>query len=74
MLLDYVRNNMPLENTTIVSPDAGRIKVSEQSAAKLGNLPLAFIHKPVTPPPRTMPKRMALSARSKVTTAWWSTT
>ena len=45
VLLDYVRNNMPLENTTIVSPDAGRIKVSEQWAAKLGNLPLAFIHK-----------------------------
>ena len=35
----------PLENTTIVSPDAGRIKVSEQWAAKLGGLPLAFIHK-----------------------------
>ena len=45
ILLDYVRNSMPLENTTIVSPDAGRIKVSEQWAAKLGNLPLAFIHK-----------------------------
>lgn len=45
VLLDYVRNNMPLENTTIVSPDAGRIKVSEQWAAKLGGLPLAFIHK-----------------------------
>lgn len=45
VLLDYVRNNMPLENTTIVSPGAGRIKVSEQWAAKLGGLPLAFIHK-----------------------------
>ena len=43
ILLDYVRNSMPLENTTIVSPDAGRIKVSEQWAAKLGGLPLAFI-------------------------------
>ncbi|MBT1181765.1 ribose-phosphate diphosphokinase [Bifidobacterium sp. CP2] len=45
VLLDYVRNHMPLENTTVVSPDAGRIKVSERWAAKLGNLPLAFIHK-----------------------------
>ncbi|KAA8821100.1 ribose-phosphate diphosphokinase [Bifidobacterium vespertilionis] len=45
VLLDYVRNSMPLENTTVVSPDAGRIKVSEQWAARLGNLPLAFIHK-----------------------------
>ena len=43
--VDYVRNSMPLANTTIVSPDAGRIKVSEQWAAKLGGLPLAFIHK-----------------------------
>ncbi|MBT1173277.1 ribose-phosphate diphosphokinase [Bifidobacterium sp. MA2] len=45
VLLDYVRNHMPLENTTVVSPDAGRIKVSERWAAKLGGVPLAFIHK-----------------------------
>ena len=45
VLLDYVRNSMPMENATVVSPDAGRIKVSEQWAAKLGGLPLAFIHK-----------------------------
>mgnify|MGYP000815599334 CR=1 FL=1 len=45
VLLDYVRSALDLGNTTIVSPDAGRIKVSEQWAAKLGNLPLAFIHK-----------------------------
>ncbi len=45
VLLDYMRSRLPLDNTTIVSPDAGRIKVSEQWAAKLGGLPLAFIHK-----------------------------
>ena len=45
VLIDYVRGHVPMENATIVSPDAGRIKVSEQWAAKLGNLPLAFIHK-----------------------------
>ncbi|RSX58425.1 ribose-phosphate diphosphokinase [Bifidobacterium samirii] len=45
VLLDYVRGTLPLENATVVSPDAGRIKVSERWAAKLGNLPLAFIHK-----------------------------
>ena len=45
VLLDYVRSAVPLDNATIVSPDAGRIKVSEQWASKLGNLPLAFIHK-----------------------------
>lgn len=45
VLLDYVRNSMDLGEATVVSPDAGRIKVSEQWAAKLGGLPLAFIHK-----------------------------
>lgn len=45
VLLDYVRSSMDLAQATIVSPDAGRIKVSEQWAAKLGGLPLAFIHK-----------------------------
>ena len=29
----------------VVSPDAGRIKVAEQWAARLGGAPLAFIHK-----------------------------
>ena len=45
VLLDYVRSSMDLSNATMVSPDAGRIKVSEQWAAKLGGLPLSFIHK-----------------------------
>jgi ribose-phosphate pyrophosphokinase len=45
VLLDYVKNSMPLGNATIVSPDGGRIKVSERWASKLGGLPLAFIHK-----------------------------
>ena len=37
VLLDYVRNNMPLENTTIVSPDAGRIKVSDRKSTRLNS-------------------------------------
>lgn len=45
VLIDYVRSHVPMDKATIVSPDAGRIKVSEQWAAKLGGLPLAFIHK-----------------------------
>lgn len=45
VLLDYISSSMDLSQATIVSPDAGRIKVSEQWAAKLGGLPLAFIHK-----------------------------
>ena len=60
VLLDYVRGHLPLENTTIVSPDAGRIKVSEQWAAKLGGLPLAFIHKTrdITRPNETKANRV----------------
>lgn len=45
VLLDYVRSTVPMTQATMVSPDAGRIKVSEQWAQKLGGLPLAFIHK-----------------------------
>ena len=74
VLLDYVRSTLDLGNTTIVSPDAGRIKVSEQWAAKLGNLPLAFIHKQrdITRPNHA--EHMALSAMSTAATAWSSTT
>ena len=45
ILLNYVRNSVPLDNTIIISPDAGRIKVSEQWAQKLGGLPIAYINK-----------------------------
>ena len=45
ILLDYVRHSVPLNNTIIISPDAGRIRACEQWAAKLGGLPLAFINK-----------------------------
>jgi ribose-phosphate pyrophosphokinase len=33
------------EPLTVVSPDAGRIKVAEQWSQRLGGAPLAFIHK-----------------------------
>ena len=45
VLVDYVRSRVNLSNTTMVSPDAGRIRVAEKWAAKLGNCPLAFVHK-----------------------------
>jgi len=45
VLVDYVRRRVDLSNVTIVSPDAGRIRVAEKWAAKLGNCPLAFVHK-----------------------------
>jgi ribose-phosphate pyrophosphokinase len=45
ILTDYVRSRVDLNNTAVVSPDAGRIRVAEQWAAKFGGVPLAFVHK-----------------------------
>jgi ribose-phosphate pyrophosphokinase len=45
ILVDYVRTRVDSTNVTVVSPDAGRIRVAEQWAAKLGGGPLAFVHK-----------------------------
>ncbi len=45
ILADYISKNYTLENLVVVSPDAGRVKVSEKWANTLGDAPLAFIHK-----------------------------
>lgn len=45
VLIDYVRTRVELTNVTVVSPDAGRIRVAEKWANRLGGNPLAFIHK-----------------------------
>src|SRR5690554_5112026 len=45
LLVDYVRTRVDASNVSVVSPDAGRIRVAEQWADKLGGCPLAFIHK-----------------------------
>ncbi|WP_374928057.1 ribose-phosphate diphosphokinase [Kytococcus sedentarius] len=45
ILADYVNDKYGSEDLVVVSPDAGRIKVAEQWAERLGNRPLAFIHK-----------------------------
>ncbi|WP_306360962.1 ribose-phosphate diphosphokinase [Nocardia sp. CC227C] len=44
-LVEHIRNNYPLENVTVVSPDAGRVKVAEKWANALADAPMAFIHK-----------------------------
>lgn len=44
-LVDYVRTRVVPEESVIVSPDAGRIKVAEQWGNRLGGVPLAFVHK-----------------------------
>ena len=45
VLTSYVAAKYADQSVTVVSPDAGRIKVAEQWAARLGGTPLAFIHK-----------------------------
>ena len=39
ILVEYVRTRVDTSNVTVVSPDAGRIRVAEQWAAKLGGGP-----------------------------------
>jgi ribose-phosphate pyrophosphokinase len=45
ILADYVKDKYGDQPLAVVSPDAGRIKVAERWSAKLGSVPLAFIHK-----------------------------
>jgi ribose-phosphate pyrophosphokinase len=45
VLTDYVKEKYGHEDLVVVSPDAGRIKVAEKWANRLGGAPLAFIHK-----------------------------
>ena len=45
ILSDYVQERYGDQQLTVVSPDAGRIKVAEEWSRRLGGAPLAFIHK-----------------------------
>jgi len=45
ILSDHVKKKYGDRELTVVSPDAGRIKVAEQWSHRLGGVPLAFIHK-----------------------------
>ena len=45
ILADHVRAKYGDQELAVVSPDAGRIKVAERWASRLGGAPLAFIHK-----------------------------
>jgi ribose-phosphate pyrophosphokinase len=60
ILVDYVRSRVDVENVTVVSPDAGRIRVAEIWASKLGGGPLAFVHKTrdVTRPNQSVANRV----------------
>jgi ribose-phosphate pyrophosphokinase len=46
LLADYIKGKYgDTSELAVVSPDAGRIKVAERWSARLGGVPLAFIHK-----------------------------
>jgi ribose-phosphate pyrophosphokinase len=45
LLADYVAAKYDTSNMVIVSPDAGRVRVSERWSDRMGGCPLAFIHK-----------------------------
>ncbi len=44
VLVDYITEKYPLDNLTVVSPDAGRVRLADAYTDKLG-APLAIIHK-----------------------------
>jgi len=45
LLTDHIKGKYGGQALAVVSPDAGRIKVAERWSARLGGVPLAFIHK-----------------------------
>jgi ribose-phosphate pyrophosphokinase len=45
ILAEHVQERYGDQDMAVVSPDAGRIKVAERWSARLGGVPLAFIHK-----------------------------
>lgn len=45
LLAEHIKQNYELEAITVVSPDAGRVRVAERWTDVLGGSPLAIIHK-----------------------------
>lgn len=60
ILCDYVRTRVNVANVTVVSPDAGRVRVAEQWAQSLGGVSLAFVHKTrdINTPNKTVANRV----------------
>ena len=69
VLVDYIRDRFfnHLDNVAVVSPDAGRIRVAEQWAQRLGGGPLAFVHKTrdITRPNRAVANRVVGDVEGK---------
>ena len=69
VLVDYIRDRFSNElgNVAVVSPDAGRIRVAEQWAQRLGGGPLAFVHKTrdITCPNKAVANRVVGDVKGK---------
>ena len=45
ILTDYIAAHYDVDDLVVVSPDAGRVKTAEKWANRLGDAPMAFVHK-----------------------------
>jgi ribose-phosphate pyrophosphokinase len=68
LLADYIKERYGNQPLTVVSPDAGRIKVAERWSARLGGAPLAFIHKTrrIDRPNETVANRVVGDVRGRI--------
>jgi ribose-phosphate pyrophosphokinase len=68
VLADYIKAKYGDQELAVVSPDAGRIKVAERWSARLGGVPLAFIHKTrdITRPNETVANRVVGEVAGKI--------
>lgn len=68
VLADYIKARYGDQELAVVSPDAGRIKVAERWSARLGGVPLAFIHKTrdITRPNETVANRVVGDVSGKI--------
>ena len=68
ILTDYVKQKYGDQQLAVVSPDAGRIKVAERWSARLGGVPLAFIHKTrdINRPNETVANRVVGEVSGKI--------
>jgi ribose-phosphate pyrophosphokinase len=68
ILADHVARKYGHEKLAVVSPDAGRIKVAEQWSQRLGQAPLAFIHKTrdINRPNETVANRVVGEVKGRV--------
>ncbi len=53
IFIDFIKENLNIENAVIVSPDAGRVNKARSFAKKLGELPIAIMDKRRSKPNET---------------------